>query len=70
MREEAREAVLAMDLSAEDAFEVCKRSVEEGWVTVGDDGPGGAGKGLEQRMRKHRSVGSTQRRGRYGQAST
>ena len=49
VREEAREAVLAMDLSAEDAFEVCKRSVEEGWVTVGDDGPGGAGKGRNAR---------------------
>lgn len=59
-----------MDLSAENAFELCKRSVEEGWVTVGDDGPGGVGKGPEPRIRKHCPVGLTrgEERERYGQA--
>lgn len=38
MRDEAREAVLAMDLSAENAFELCKRSADEGWVHLGDEG--------------------------------
>ena len=33
----AREAVLKMDLSAKEAYDLCKRSFEEGWVRVGDD---------------------------------
>eukprot|EP00752_Nemacystus_decipiens_P018211 g16340.t1 len=34
VRDEAREAVLRMDLSANEAFLLCKRSFKEGWVRV------------------------------------
>lgn len=37
VRDLAREAVLKMDLSAKEAYDLCKRSFEEGWVKVGDD---------------------------------
>ena len=37
VRDLAREAVLKMDLSAKEAYDLCKRSFEEGWVRVGDD---------------------------------
>ena len=39
----AREAVLRMDLSAKEAYDLCKRSFEEGWVKVGDETDSGEG---------------------------
>lgn len=32
VRDEAREAVLAMDLSTDDAFALCMNAVRQGWV--------------------------------------
>ena len=43
VRDLAREAVLKMDLSAKEAYDLCKRSFQEGWVSVGDETSSGEG---------------------------
>lgn len=37
VRDEAREAVLSMDLAAEDAFDLCKKTMKDGWVRLSGD---------------------------------